>query len=85
MEKSENLQNHALILLDYYSDIYSIIGIAMALKWPRRYKFPFITIYYIEIKHFFAKIFGRWADILTFYSECNVDDGKQGTIASDYL
>ena len=70
MEKSENLQNHALTLLDYYSDIYSIRAIAMALKWPRRHIFPFITIQYIEIRHFFAKKIGQCADILTFKSEC---------------
>ena len=70
MEKSENLKNHALILLDCYSDIYSIRAIAMVLKWLRRHIFSFITIQFIQIRHFFAKIFGRCADILTFYSEC---------------
>ena len=56
--------------MDYYSDIYSIRAIAMVLKWPRRHIFSFISIQYIKIRHFFAKIFGPWADILTFYSEC---------------
>ena len=38
-------------------------------KWPKRPIFSFITIHFIEIKHFLAKTFGWCADILTFNSE----------------
>ena len=70
LEKYENFIIHALIFVDYYSAIYSIRGICVVFKWPKRPIFSFITIQYIEIKYFFAKTFGRCADILTFNSEC---------------
>ena len=55
--------------MDYYSAIYSIRGIGVVFKWPKRPIFWFSTIQCIEMKHLFAKLFGRWADILTFNSE----------------
>ena len=63
-------KNHALILVDHYSAIYSIRYIGMVFKWPQRPIFSFIAIHCIKIKHLFAKYFGRCADILTFNSEC---------------
>ena len=36
----------------------------------KRLLFSFITIKWIKIKHFFAKIFGRCADTWTIISEC---------------
>ena len=54
----------------YYSAIYSIRGIGVVLKWPKRPIFSFITIKCIEIKHLFAKIFGWCADTCTINSEC---------------
>ena len=56
--------------MDYYSAIYNITGIGMVFNWPKRAIFSFITIQWIEIRHLFAKNFGRCDDILTFNSEC---------------
>ena len=53
-----------------YSAIYSIRGIGVVLKWPKRPIFSFVIIKCIKIKHLFAKMFGRCTDIWTFNSEC---------------
>ena len=49
--------------------IVPIRGIGVVFKWSKRPIFSFIIIQFIEMKHLFAKIFGRCADILTFNSE----------------
>ena len=67
MEKSEDLENHALILMDPYAAILSNKTIGMAFKSPKRHIFSFHTIQYIEMKYLFVRFFGRCADILTFH------------------
>ena len=59
--------------MDYYSAIWSIRGIGMVFKWPKRPIFSFFTIRCIEIKHLLSNIFGRCTNILTFNSECPDD------------
>ena len=52
---------------------YSIRSIGVVFKWPKMPIFWFSTIQCIEMKHLFAKIFGRCADIMAFNSECDVE------------
>ena len=67
LEKSEDLQNHALILMDPYAAILSNKTMDMAFKSPKRHIFSFHTIQNIEIKYLFVKFFGRCA----FHSKCS--------------
>ena len=69
MEKQVNLKNYGLILVDYYSAIYSIRGIDMVLKWPIRPIFLPIYIKCLKTKHWFVNVFGPCTDIWIINSE----------------
>ena len=58
-EKSENLKDHALTLVDYYSVIYFIRVIDRVLNDPKDLYFHSFTIHCIKIKHLLTKFLGR--------------------------
>ena len=59
LEILEDLENHALILLDHYIAIFSSRAIDMPFKRPERHTFSFLALNNVGIKHFLANFFGR--------------------------
>ena len=52
LETFEDFENHALILMDYYSAIFSNRAIGMAFKRHERHIFSYLNIQYVGIKYF---------------------------------